>query len=390
MHYNKQILTNKELAMARKPQSNKIKIAAAEAKYVGSEPTWEAQPAEESRTSALVSALNWYNYACDKKQAKEMMLEYLKATDNADSYKVIKGVADSNLNLTTAWLCRMSTQGLELNENEAERISVEVERHKHTKAAVISNEEAVEDKPKGPSIQDRMLKKANEAVGELEGLLDNFVLNGCKPVKGEDAISVLKVANILPHHISVITDVWEVKLAEFRAAHDSDEEVAEYYANYGKIELRNLVKFAEQVIADALSYVQFKKVAKTPRRKKPVPPEKVVAKLKYQKEFGDIKSEKPVKILGAKEMFVYNTKNRKLQYYVADQHAGSLYVKNNAVIGFDPVASVSKILRKPDDQLKELMKASKPNSRKFFKEIKAVESKLNGRFNENLVILQVH
>jgi hypothetical protein len=194
--------------MARKPQSNKIKVAAAEAKYVGSEPTWEAQPAEESRTSALVSALNWYNYACDKKQAKEMMLEYLKAADNTDSYKVIKGVSDSNLNLTTAWLCRMSTQGLELNENEAERISVEIERHKHTKAVVVNDEETVEDKPKGPSIQDRMLEKANEAAGELEGLLDNFVLNGCKPVKGEDAISVLKVANILPQHISVITDAW--------------------------------------------------------------------------------------------------------------------------------------------------------------------------------------
>jgi len=376
--------------MARKPQSNKLKVAAAEAKYVGLEPTWEAQPDDEHRTSALVSALNWYNYACDKKQAKEMILEYLKAAGNTSDYKTIKSVADSNLNLTTAWLCRMSTQGLELNADEAERISIEVARHKDTKPKVEETEEVEDTKPKGPSIQDRMLEKANEVAGELEGLLDNFILNGCKPVKGEDAISVLKVANILPQHISVITDVWEAKLAEFRAVHDGDEEVAEYYASYGKIELRNLVKFAEQVIADALSYVQFKKVAKTPRRKKPVPPEKVVAKLKYMKEFGDIKSEKPVKILGAKEMFVYNTKNRKLQYYVADQHAGSLYVKNNAIIGFDPIASVSKTLRKPDEQLKELMKASKPNSRKFFKDIRAVESKLNGRFNETLIILKVH
>lgn len=375
--------------MARKPQSNKIKVAAAEAKYVGTEPTWESQPAEESRTSALVSALNWYNYTCDKKQGKEMLLEYLKNQGNSADYKVIKGVSDASLNLTTAWLARMSTQGLELNANEAERISVEVARHKETKVAKV-DETTEEIKPKGPSIQDRMLEKANEAAGEIDGILDNFILNGCKPVKGEDAISVLKVANILPQHISVITDIWEEKLAEFQQAHNGDEEIAEYYAGYGKIELRNLVKFAEQVIADALSYVQFKKVAKTPRRKKPVPPEKVVAKLKYMKEFGDIKSEKPVKILGAKELFVYNTKNRKLQYYVADQHAGSLYVKNNAVIGFDPIASVSKTLRKPDDQLKELMKASKPNSRKFFKDIKAVESKLNGRFAETLVILKVH
>jgi len=374
--------------MARKPQSNKIKAAAAEAKYVGQEPTWAEQPAEESRTSALVTAMNWYNYTCDSKQAKQMMLDYFKEQGKADAYKVIKGTADAKLTNTVGWLCRMSNQGLELNENEVERINFEVERHVND---VPEAEEAEEEaKPKGPTIQERMLEKANEAAGELEGFLDNFILNGCKPVKGENPIDVLKVANILPQHISVITDVWESKLAEFRAAHDGDEEIAEYYANYGKIELRNLVKFAEQVIADALSYVQFKKVAKTPRRKKPVPPEKVVAKLKYQKEFGDIKSEKPVKILGAKEMFVYNTKNRKLQYYIADQHSGGLYVKNNAIIGYDPTQSVMKTLRKPDEQIKELSKASKPNSRKFFKDIKAVEAKLNGRFNENLVILRVH
>jgi len=376
--------------MARNPQSNKLKVAAAEVKYVGSEPTWEEQPAEENRTGALVAALNWYNYMCDKKQAKEMMLEYLKAAGNTADYKVIKSISDSNLNLTAAWLCRISAQGLELNADEAERISVEVARHKETKVVAVTDE--IEEKPKGPTIQDRMLEKANEAAGELEGILDNFILNGCKPVKGEDAITVLKVANILPQHISVITDIWETKLSEFQSAHNGDEELAEYYAGYGKIELRNLVKFAEQVIADALSYVQFKKVAKTPRRKKPVPPEKVVAKLKYQKEDTalNIKSEKPVKILGAKEMFVYNTKNRKLQYYVADQHSGGLYVKNNAIIGYDPTQSVMKTLRKPDEQLKELMKASKPNSRKFFADIRAVESKLNGRFAETLVILKVH
>jgi len=375
--------------MARKTTAQKVKVAAAEAKYVGNEPVWESQPADESRMGALVSAFNWYNYACDKKQAKEMLLTYLKDQNRLSDFKVIKGVADSGLHLTTAWLARMSTQGLVLNPDEIERINIEVQRHKENKFEV-QEENTDEVKPKGPTIQERMLEKANEAAGELEGILDSFILNGCKPVKGENPIDVLKIANILPQHISVITEVWEAKLAEFRAAHAGDEAVAEYYAGYGKIELRNLVKFAEQVIADALSYVQFKKVSKTPRRKKPVPPEKVVAKLKYMKEFGDIKSEKPVKILGAKEMFVYNTKNRKLQYYVADQHAGSLYVKNNAIIGFDPIASVSKTLRKPDEQLKELMKASKPNSRKIFTDIRAVEAKLNGRFNENLIILRIH
>lgn len=379
--------------MARKPQSNKLKVAAAEVKYVGSEPTWEEQPSEDQRTAALVSALNWYNYTCDKKQAKEMLLEYLKAEEKTADYKVIKSVSDSNLNLTAAWLCRMSTQGFVLNDNERERILLEVAKHTESKTKVHEVEETTVEKPAQPSIQDRMREKAIEAAAELDGLLDDFIINGCKPPKGASAIDLLKIANVLPQHISLIVEPWVARLEEIQNAYNGDDpELAEGYAGFGKIELRNMVKFVEQIINECNSYIQFKKVNKAPRKRKPVPLEKQVAKLKYQKEDLDlgIKSEKPVKIVGAKEMFVYNTKTRKLQYYAADFHAGSLAVKNNSVIGFDPVTSVSKTLRKPKEQLSELMKASKPNSRKFFKEVRAVEAKLNGRFNENLIILKVH
>jgi hypothetical protein len=64
-------------------------------------------------------------------------------------------------------------------------------------------------------------------------------------------------------------------------------------------------------------------------------------------------------------------------------------VKNNTIIGFDANLSVSKTLRKPADQLKALFAGGKPGARKYFKEIKATEIKLNGRFNENLIILKV-
>lgn len=377
--------------MARKPQSNKIKAQAAEIKYVGEEPTWAEQPAEDKRMGAMVQAMNWYNYTCDSKQAKEMMLDYLKEQGKTDAYKVIKNVSDTQFSNTIGWLCRMSKQGLELNEKEVERINFEVERHNKPQVAVEEAEVEVVEKSNKPTIQDRMREKALEIAGELEGLYDDFIASGCKMGKTAGAIEQLKIGNPLPQHIPLILELWEKRLAELLEVQSGeDPDLNEGYAVYGKIEIRNMIKFVEAVIAECSSYVQYKKVSKTPRRKKPVPPEKVVAKLKYQKEFGDIKSEKPVKILGAKEMFVYNTKNRKLQYYVADQHSGGLYVKNNAIIGYDPTLSVMKTLRKPEEQIKELNKASKPNSRKFFTDIRAVEAKVNGRFNENLVILRIH
>ena len=57
-------------------------------------------------------------------------------------------------------------------------------------------------------------------------------------------------------------------------------------------------------------------------------------------------------------------------------------------IGFDPNKSVQKTLRKPAEQIKELMNGGKPNNRKQFASIKSTEIKYNGRGNEHVVILK--
>jgi hypothetical protein len=46
-------------------------------------------------------------------------------------------------------------------------------------------------------------------------------------------------------------------------------------------------------------------------------------------------------------------------------------------------------LRKPEDQLKEFARAGKIALRTFLKEIKAVEIKLNGRINSEILLLKV-
>jgi hypothetical protein len=68
---------------------------------------------------------------------------------------------------------------------------------------------------------------------------------------------------------------------------------------------------------------------------------------------------------------------------------GNFTVKNNNIIGFSATDSVQKTLRKPADQLKALMAASVPVARKLFKDIKATETKFNGRGSENLILLKI-
>jgi hypothetical protein len=154
-----------------------------------------------------------------------------------------------------------------------------------------------------------------------------------------------------------------------------------------------MLKCIDQVINDLNSYISVKKASKTPRKRKAIPVEKIVSKLKYLKEFKDdaakldLVSMHPTKIHGASEAWVYDTAKRKLHHYIADEYSKTFTVKGNNLIGFDNSQSEVKTLRKPAEQLKEIM-GSKPAARKFFKDIKATSVTPNGRFNENMIILK--
>jgi hypothetical protein len=100
----------------------------------------------------------------------------------------------------------------------------------------------------------------------------------------------------------------------------------------------------------------------------------------------------PLDILDATELWVYNTKTRKLGKYVVDDMYGSgakLGVKGTSIVGFNESQSVQKTLRKPAEQLAELKRAGKVVLRKFMDEIKTTQTKLNGRINDQTILIKV-
>lgn len=252
-------------------------------------------------------------------------------------------------------------------------------------------EEEQVTKPRQKTIQERLRDIAINTAGELEGMIDEFIDGGCKLDSKFKPMNVLREFNVSPQHIGYIVEIYEQYKAEIELAMSgTDPDFKEAYSHMTKIQMRNLIKFYELVIADCGSYAQVKKTERKPRRKKPVTPEKLTRKFKFQKDFAELKlkSEPVTKLVESKEVWIYNTKTRKLIWVVADDMAGPITVKNNALVGFDPGKTVMKTLRKPAEQLKA-MPASAPAARKYFKEIKAVEAKFNGRGNEHLVLLKI-
>ena len=73
---------------------------------------------------------------------------------------------------------------------------------------------------------------------------------------------------------------------------------------------------------------------------------------------------------------------------LADSHLGTFTIKGSSIIAFDATTSVQKTLRKPAEQIKNIMSGGKPAMRKSFGDIKATETKFTGRGNENIIILK--
>jgi uncharacterized protein (DUF433 family) len=364
----------------------------AETKYVGFEPEWRIQPDETNRISSFANAFQWYNYHYGKKDAKDMIAMYLEINHRKADAKLIRGIPDSQIRVTPAWVCRMSVLGLMLNEHEQcvldEQISLMLKSKQEIKKAAATDEETAQVKL---TIQDHLREKASECAGELEGMFDDFIVAGAKMSADFKPIALIRGMNISPQMIPNITRVWDLRLQEFNEVLEgSDEQLVEGYSHLSKAQLKQCVKFCETVLADCSSYISIKKVERKPRAKKAVSPERQSSKFKYLKEFTEfnLKSENPAKLVGASEAWLYDTAKRKLIHVMADAHLGTFTVKGSAIIAFDAMTTVQKTLRKPAEQIKAVMSGGKPAMRKSFGDIKATETKFTGRGNENIIILK--
>jgi len=357
---------------------------------MGPEPTWKVQPTEH-RISALSKAFGWYNYFYGKKDARDMIVNYLELHGRKNDVRLLRGVPDSAIRLTTGWLCRMSMVGLELTDHEQIKLDNLLRELLETKQVEVAEEVVVEDATPRITIQDRLREKVSECAGELEGLFDDFIASGAKLNADYKPVVLMRSLNIAPQMVNDIKQIWIRKQAEFdEAVAGKDADLVQGYGYLSKVQLKNCVKFCELVISDCGAYVQIKKVERKPRKVRAVPPEKRAAKFKHIVEFAELKLKglPAASLVDKAEAWLYDTKKRKLIHLVADSHTQAFTVKSNSIIGFSTVESQQKTLRKPADVLKALGAAGKPAARKIYKDLTTTETPFNGRGTENLIILK--
>ena len=304
----------------------------ADVKYTGSEPRWDQQPQPESRISELTEAFSWYNYHYGRKEARDIIVAYLEHQGRKADVRSFRKVADNDVNLTAAWLCRMSMAGLALNEQEQAQLQIRIDTMLSTavdKVAAVAEEPATAAAK--PNIQERLREKMIECAGEIEGMFDDFLLGGARLTAEHKPMNLLRGKNVAPNLVAEISALWQVRLREIvQVLGGQDDQLVEGWSNYSKVQLRAIERFCEAVINDCSAYVQIKKVEVKPRKAKKISPEQRARKFRCAAEVPElgVKGLPATSLVDCSEAWLYDAKKRKLIHVVADGHVGRFTIKN--------------------------------------------------------------
>jgi len=366
------------------------RVAFADEKYTGTEPVWDTERAlsfsDTDFDHHLRRSFYYYNYHYNQKDCKKHVVEWMQKQVKDFTKVDIKAYIRSSDRATSMTACSLvmaHRQGMPLKARHIEFLKEAI------RAAIDSAdpeviEEIASDKPKAyvPTIQDRLNERTSELIGELEGKYDDM-----ESVKFYDWLTT---NNVVQSQLSKYEAVYEKRKAELELAQSKkDDQVTEGYKHYKAADFKKHIGWINDLLAAVEQYRGVKKATKKARVKKAPSKEKLIAKLKYAKEDKALKivSINPADLIGSSELWVYNVKTRKLGKYVAASYQ-TLNVKGTTITGFDSDKSVCKTLRKPEEKLKEFAKAGKIQLRKFMDDIKATETKLNGRIGTDVVLLR--
>ena len=330
--------------------------------------------------SAYRDVLNWYNYMHDQDQAREWLLEYMKKNGfEKAAIADVRRCPKHQVPTTVGWQARIMMNGNKLSESSMNFFNQTLDRLYAIGIKHGKEETVVAEKP-AVDIQARVRDKANMIITNLEEELD-LVVDG----KEFSMYSFCQANELNPQIVNIIADYYRPQQEEILS---NDEQVKEAYGKKQKF----WINFWNTFFSDIDRYVNNKKAVKVrkPREKKQKSAIDLVKNLKYQKEEPSLKivSVHPAEIVGCSQLWVYNTKYKKLTRYDSTGPSG-IQVKGTTLIGFDVETSVSKSLRKPDTSIQSLLGAGKVSLRKFMDELKTTASKPNGRINQDTVLLRV-
>lgn len=330
----------------------------------------------------LTKALNWYSYMHDEKQAHKWLVMWMKENKfPRDEIIVVRDAPEWAAGTASGWVARMSMNGTKFAPSNIQyvkdRIKYIIDKFSVPEQA---DEEVVENKI---NIQDRVKAKNKQLLCQAEGeVLDAWIERDPEAISMYDFLVKYQATQSAANAIKDF----------YQAQHDEvfidDPDIKECF---GK-DLKRTQEFWTNVFDDLDRYLNNKKVVKVrkPKTIKVKPVSKIVENVKYQEAFPELKlvSANPQQLVGAKQVWTYNTKSRILAVYNAADDKG-ISVKGTTLTNYNETESTGKRLRKPEVVLNQVLTAGKVSLRKILSELTTVDININGRINKDTILLRV-
>lgn len=240
------------------------------------------------------------------------------------------------------------------------------------------------------SPQQRLARKVNNTImRDLDELEDKWITGDKASM---DIIPAMQKYELKGAAVPLIRPTLEGLLLDYKDAYEKNcEQAVEGYSHLTRREIKRRATELEKMLSDLDSFTSMQKAKRTVRAKKPKAADKQVARVKYKKEDGDYKiaSINPTQIVGANQLYVFNTKYRQLMVYVTTATKG-FEVSGTSIKNFEPDLCTKITIRanKVDEVLKAVLNKTPKQIDKFLDTINSKPSVPNGRLNEETILLR--
>lgn len=401
---------------------------------------WEELTGEQYHRKAM-AAREWYyhNYKpVDLYPAAEEWMKLQGEEFSKEDIKAVKVAPGHSLSVTAGITAKLLLAGMpDYNEKEdkyweslpgtmgnlkpateflRKQINIAIEAGKPILAA---KKEVVKEKANTyqPSIQERMREACIIMADEIENFVNTFLFEyDEKLMKDFEPVKILRRENCKAGHARLIKTWYQgerdeiYQLVNFpttaklkKMSEEEQDDYAQLKEGYDHLtpkQAKNILEMYQRIV-DACDIIAVEsKAHRKPRKAKLKTADQLVKKLNFKlsdSNYG-IASVPPEKLIGANIALVFNCKNRKIGLYYASnidplklgREGSGFSVKGTTLLGYNEAKSVQRTVRKTDEFLPLIKKTTKSKTEKLFATLKTTETKLNGRFNNETVILAVY
>ena len=339
------------------------------------------------------SATRWYNYFYDNKDYVPFAIDYLKDVEgwDDDKIKIFLRLPDWKIrrigNMAIVW-----SRGYKFSAPLLES-TAKIAADLFEEASLLEEQriEAVKEKPKLPSIQERTRAKVLDTIyAEFDVLVVDQWMDGNYKVDFP-AFSLFKNFGLKGNAITIFHSMIESGYLELKEAYDKTcPDCVEAYSHVTKGNKKKMLNVYESIFSDLDKLKDSFKATRKARVRVPKSNDKQVSKLNYMKE--DLESKltsiDPVLIPGKTKLWIYNTKQGKLTEFFTDNGSG-FEVVGSTLKNFDPKLSKVTKLRKPEQILPKILNKTEFQIKKIWKELTTKIYEPTGRINKDCILMRV-